>query len=44
MRKIKNEIQEKGIMAKNAIPEEFDLLRTIQLAMNGYYKLLWQLL
>ena len=38
MKKIKNKIKGEGIMAKKAIPEEFDLLRTIQLAMNGYYK------
>lgn len=38
MSKIKTEIKEKGIMAKNAIPEEYDLLRTIQMAINGYYK------
>ncbi len=38
MNKIKAEIKEIGIMAKNAIPEEYDLLRTIQMAINGYYK------
>ncbi|MCH7664053.1 MAG: hypothetical protein IH859_09340 [Chloroflexi bacterium] len=38
MKQIKNEIQKQGIMAKNAIPEEYDLLRTIQMAINGYYK------
>jgi len=39
MNKIKVEIQHQGIMAKNAIPEEYDLLRTIQMAINGYYKI-----
>ena len=39
MTKIKDEIQEQGIMAKKAIPEEYDLLRTIQMAINGYYKI-----
>ena len=39
MRQIKDEIQQQGIMAKNAIPEEYDLLRTIQMAINGYYKI-----
>lgn len=38
MRKIKTEIKEQGIMAKNAIPEEYDLLRSIQMAINGYHK------
>ena len=36
MRQVKDEIQEQGRMVKNAIPEEFDLLRTIQMAINGY--------
>ena len=40
MKNIKDEIQEKGIMAKNAIPEEYDLLRTIQMTLNGYYKII----
>ncbi len=35
---VKAEIMALGIMAKNAIPEEYDLLRTIQLTINGYYK------
>lgn len=26
-------------MAKNAIPEEYDLLRTIQMVINGYYEI-----
>ena len=39
MKKIKDENQVKGIMAKNAITEEYDLLRTIQMAINGYYKI-----
>jgi hypothetical protein len=39
VRDIKVEIRDLGIMAKNAIPEEYDLLRTIQLTTNGYYKL-----
>lgn len=40
MKKLKEEIQEQGIMGKNAIPEEYDLLRTIQMAINGYHKIL----
>lgn len=39
MKKVKDEIQEQGIMAKNAIPEEYDLLRTIQMALNGYHRI-----
>ena len=34
---IRNKIGELGIMAKNAIPEKYPLLRTIQLSHNGYY-------
>ena len=33
------EVGNQGIMARNAIPEEYDLLRTIQLAENGYSKI-----
>ena len=35
---VTGEIAARGIMSKNAIPEEYDLLRTIQLAVSGYYK------
>ncbi len=38
MKKIKDEIQEEGIMARKAIPEEYDLLRTIQMTINGYHR------
>jgi len=38
MRDVKSEIAKIGIMAKHAIPEQFDLLRTIQVVMCGYYK------
>ncbi len=38
------EIREKvvacGIVAKNAIPEQYPLLKTLQLSHNGYYKAL----
>lgn len=37
--KICKEISEIGAMSKNAIPEELDLLRTIQLTTNGYFKI-----
>lgn len=40
IKQVKEEITALGIMAKNAIPEEFDLLRTIQLVSNGYYKVI----
>ena len=36
MQEVKNEIAKQGKMAKNAIPEEYDLLRTIQMAICGY--------
>ncbi|WP_439671213.1 hypothetical protein [Cupriavidus necator] len=35
---IKSKIINVGIMAKNAIPERYDLLRTLQLALCGYYR------
>ncbi len=35
---IKQKIRGRGITAKNAIPEQYPLLRTMQLAENGYYK------
>jgi hypothetical protein len=35
---IKTEVAKIGIMAKHAIPEQFDLLRTIQAVTCGYYK------
>lgn len=35
---IQTRIKEKGIMASNAIPEQYQLLRTAQLFSNGYYK------
>lgn len=39
MKQVKKEVRDQGIMAKNAIPEEYDLLRTVQLVVNGYYKI-----
>tara|TARA_Y100000816_G_C26008712_1_gene527320 strand:- start:179 stop:667 length:489 start_codon:yes stop_codon:yes gene_type:complete len=38
MFKIKKDIIECGKMSRNAIPEQYPLLRTIQLLTNGYYK------
>jgi hypothetical protein len=38
MKTIRTEIAQVGIMGKHAIPEHFDLLRTIQLVVCGYYK------
>ncbi len=35
MQEVKTEIAKLGKMAKNAIPEEYDLLRTIQMAICG---------
>jgi len=39
MKIIKLDIGNQGRTASSAIPEEFDLLRTIQLAINGYHKI-----
>jgi len=39
MRDVRNEVLKAGIMAKNAIPEEFDLLRTVQMTTCGYYRI-----
>ncbi len=36
MQEVKNEIAKQGKMAMNAIPEEYDLLCTIQMAICGY--------
>ena len=38
MGSIRRDIRQRGIVAKNAIPEQYPLLRTIQLVENGYYK------
>jgi hypothetical protein len=40
MKTIKIAISKQGLMNRGAIPESFSLLRTIQLAFNGYYKVL----
>lgn len=39
VKEIKEKVLVEGVMAKKAIPEEFDLLRTIQLITNGYHKI-----
>lgn len=39
MSRVRRKIQASGIMAKNAIPEEYGLLRTVQMAICGYYRL-----
>ena len=39
MAEIRKEIQRQGLMSKKAIPEQFPLLRTLQLSHCGYYKL-----
>ncbi|HTD21782.1 MAG TPA: hypothetical protein VK738_03960 [Terriglobales bacterium] len=40
MREVKDEVAKEGIIAKKAISEVYPLLRTLQLALNGYYKVL----
>ncbi|EKO3506826.1 hypothetical protein LCL63_000001 [Vibrio fluvialis] len=37
---IRQQVIERGIVAKAAIPEQYPLLRTLQLSHNGYYKTL----
>ena len=39
-KQIKNDVIGRGKMAKAAIPEQYALLRTAQLFLSGYYKLL----
>ena len=40
MSEIKNDIVALGKMSKSAIPQEYDLLRTIQLVVSGYYRVI----
>jgi hypothetical protein len=40
MKEVKDEIAKEGIMGKKAISEVYPLLRTLQLALNGYYRVL----
>ena len=40
MLEIRGEIKKEGIVAKKAVPEQYPLLRTIQMSDNGYYKAL----
>ncbi len=42
MTEIRAKIIERGIMAKNAIPEQYPLLRTLQLSHAGYYRAIQQ--
>ena len=35
---IRKEIKSRGIVAKNAIPEQYPLLRTVQLFESGYFR------
>ena len=37
---VRGEVEHQGVMAKNAIPEQYPLLRTIQLSHKGYHKAL----
>ncbi len=38
--KIRKDVVECGIVAKNAIPEQYPLLRTMQMSHNGYHKVM----
>jgi len=37
---VRDAVSEQGLVAKNAIPEQYPLLRTLQLSHNGYYKVI----
>jgi hypothetical protein len=37
---VNNEIATCSLMAKNAVPEQYDLLRTIQMTVCGYHKII----
>ena len=37
-KEIRDKVAAKGLMASAAVPEQFDLLRTIQLVVSGYYR------
>lgn len=37
---VRSKIAETGIVAKSAIPEQYPLLRTLQLSQSGYYKVI----
>lgn len=39
-KEIRDEVAERGMMASDAIPEQYGLLRTIQLVVSGYYRAL----
>jgi hypothetical protein len=36
---VRTKVQATGVMSKNAIPERYDLLRTMQLLLCGYYRI-----
>ena len=38
MAEVRSAVIERGIVSKNAIPEQYPLLRTLQLSHNGYYR------
>ena len=40
MAKIRHKVIERGLVSKQAIPEQYPLLRTLQLSHNGYYRVL----
>lgn len=40
IKEVKDEVAKEGIVGKRAISEVYPLLRTLQLALNGYYKVL----
>lgn len=38
IKRVKEDVYKTGIMAKSAIPEQYSLLRTIQMTICGYYQ------
>ena len=38
MSQVKSDVEKCGVIAKNAIPEQHPLLRTVQMSHNGYYR------
>jgi len=42
MSEIRSKIVKCGLMAKNAVPEQYPLLRTLQLSHAGYYRVIGQ--
>ena len=42
MAQVRSKVMECGVMSKNAVPEQYPLLRTLQLSHAGYYRAIGQ--